>query len=261
MKWKTKTLSNALNKALNQNDKEIDIKNVSLATDSGACDEKQEPPMFRIGPIERVVSGDCPRDPVNREAAKLLSKSSWIHHPPIENKTTLKKGKKMSIDLECIRHKNSINPDAQEDMLVHGMKAIMVNGQPMYRAEDVSIRAAQYIIEDIKKQKDVKDLLDQLNELHKPLRQKFDEIKAMMTETSQELKAGIEDLRQTRFASIKEFTDILTPLKDIRQFFAGIKHEEEIKKLSEFVELCERLKMLKDSGFLDRITETMLSMA
>jgi len=35
----------------------------------------------------------------------------------------------------------------------------------------------------------------------------------------------------------------------------------ERKRLSEFVDLCERLKKLKDSGFLDTVADTMIRLA
>jgi hypothetical protein len=54
---------------------------------------------------------------------------------------------------------------------------------------------------------------------------------------------------------------VVNALKDVRQFFLGPDYEREQKRLVEFVDLCERLKRLKDSGFLDTVADTMIRLA
>ena len=75
------------------------------------------------------------------------------------------------------------------------------------------------------------------------------------------LKRGIEDFRSCRMTMVQEIAMIMAPLKDIRTFFLGADHKEEIARLRDFIELCERLQKLRDSGFLDSIAETMLRLA
>ena len=51
---------------------------------------------------------------------------------------------------------------------------------------------------------------------------------------------------------------MITPLRDVREFFLGREYDQQMARLTEFVELCERLEKLKESGFLDSVAETML---
>jgi hypothetical protein len=74
-------------------------------------------------------------------------------------------------------------------------------------------------------------------------------------------KRYLEDIRSTRFSIITETSQIIAPLKEVRQFFLGSEYKEEISRLKEFVDLCERLNALKESGFLDNVADTMLRIA
>ena len=74
-------------------------------------------------------------------------------------------------------------------------------------------------------------------------------------------KEMTEELRALRMTSATEVAAMLKPLEDLRQFFLGDKHQEEVRRLAEFVELCERLEKLKASGFLDSVADTMLKLA
>ena len=49
--------------------------------------------------------------------------------------------------------------------------------------------------------------------------------------------------------------------KEIRKFFMDDEHEKQIARLKEFVEVCERLNELKNSGFLDSVANTILKLA
>ena len=71
----------------------------------------------------------------------------------------------------------------------------------------------------------------------------------------------LELIRGMRMASKIEVSEMMKPLEDIRKFFLGKNHEEEVKRLTEFVELCERLEKLKKSGFLDSVADTMLKLS
>jgi len=68
----------------------------------------------------------------------------------------------------------------------------------------------------------------------------------------------LEEIRQTRFSVVRETAEMAAPLKDVRQFFIGADYREQVDRLKEFVSLCERLKALKDSGFLDKVADTMI---
>ena len=74
-------------------------------------------------------------------------------------------------------------------------------------------------------------------------------------------KEMIEELRGLRMTSTTEVAAMLKPLEDLRKFFLGDTHKEEVERLKEFAELCERLQKLKQSGFLDTVADTMLKLA
>jgi hypothetical protein len=74
-------------------------------------------------------------------------------------------------------------------------------------------------------------------------------------------KLYIEGIRQTRFAIVTECSQMTKPLSEVRQFFIGSDYKEQVTRLREFVELCERLQKLKESGFLDAVSDTMLRLA
>lgn len=70
----------------------------------------------------------------------------------------------------------------------------------------------------------------------------------------------IRELRSFSTCGVLELKNLLRAFEDIRKFFLSEQHEPEIKRLSEFVSMCERLKALKDSGFLDSVADTILKL-
>jgi hypothetical protein len=71
----------------------------------------------------------------------------------------------------------------------------------------------------------------------------------------------VSDIRGVRMSVALEVNQIIQPLADIRKFFLAHDHKEEIFRLKEFVDLCERLQALKSSGFLDSVADTILKVA
>lgn len=74
-------------------------------------------------------------------------------------------------------------------------------------------------------------------------------------------KDMIDELRGLRMTTTTEVAAMLKPLEDLRKFFLGAEHDKEIARLREFVDLCERLQTLKESGFLDSVADTMLKLS
>jgi hypothetical protein len=74
-------------------------------------------------------------------------------------------------------------------------------------------------------------------------------------------KIHCEQIRGKRMTMVTEAAQMTNALKEIRQFFLGSDYKEEIARLSEFVDLCERLQRLKESGFMDSIADTMLTLS
>jgi len=70
----------------------------------------------------------------------------------------------------------------------------------------------------------------------------------------------LHDLRMWRMAFENEVKTLLRDASDIRKFFLDEKHVEEVRRLKEFVEVCERLKALKTDGTLDALINAILTL-
>ena len=69
---------------------------------------------------------------------------------------------------------------------------------------------------------------------------------------------ALKRIRAEKSAIEIETKQTLSALGDVRKFFLDPRHEEEVVKLREFVEVCERLQRLKESGFLEDICDCIL---
>lgn len=77
----------------------------------------------------------------------------------------------------------------------------------------------------------------------------------------EEMTKYLTDIRQTKVALGAETRQLVAQCQDVRTFFLSPEHVAEVQRLKEFVEICERLKALKESGFLDNIADTILKLA
>lgn len=73
-------------------------------------------------------------------------------------------------------------------------------------------------------------------------------------------KSMLEEMRMWRMGITSEAKNSIKEMGELRQFFLTDQHVEEIKRLKEFVDVCERLQKLKDAGTLDAISEIMLKL-
>ena len=71
----------------------------------------------------------------------------------------------------------------------------------------------------------------------------------------------LKEFRMTRIAVDTEMRLLLASLKEVRMFFLDDDYQKEIARLKEFADVCERLQQLKSSGFLDTVAETILKLA
>ena len=140
----------------------------------------------------------------------------------------------------------------------NGIPVHVINGKPMFHADDVyeaMERAAQKLPEQVAPQ--VKAAEDARKIIHELLGGIGEEMEQFRENT----KKHIEEIRQVRFALVTETSQMLSSLKDLRQFFVGPDHGTEVARLKEFIGLCERLQELKASGFLDAVSDTLLKLA
>jgi hypothetical protein len=88
-----------------------------------------------------------------------------------------------------------------------------------------------------------------------------DHVRAAWLDWLDESNKTLESIRQTRVAIGFESKQLLSECSDVRKFFLSEDHDQEIKKLREFIELAERLRSLKNDGTLDRLADTILKLA
>lgn len=69
---------------------------------------------------------------------------------------------------------------------------------------------------------------------------------------------SVRDLRQFRMALTSESRQIAEACKDVRGFLMSDAHAEEMRRLQEFVALCERLRDLKNDGTLGYVVDAIL---
>jgi hypothetical protein len=87
------------------------------------------------------------------------------------------------------------------------------------------------------------------------------EIRGPWREYQEFVKSSLTEVREQRIALGSETRLLMGALKEVRQFFLDENYEKEINRLHEFIDLCERLKQLKESGFLDTVADTLLKLS
>lgn len=108
----------------------------------------------------------------------------------------------------------------------------------------------------------IQTLADKLLEAQQALNLACGSFKAeTMLWIEEDLPSSLREVRNLRLAMGSEFSQLKKQLEELRQFFIGPTYDDELSRLKEFVELAERLRTLKDSGFLDTVADTMLRLA
>jgi hypothetical protein len=104
------------------------------------------------------------------------------------------------------------------------------------------------------------DLAIRANEARELLDWSVNNIETSWLDWMDSANAALKDVTMLRMAIERETKFALTAAKDVREFFSGAAHEQQISRLKEFVETLERLKRLRDDGFLDAVADTILRM-
>lgn len=217
--------------------------------------------VFRVHERELVAGGEVLWKPVNTEAAKLLSKSSWIHQPPepeptfAETKPVKPPKPKMNLN-----NPNSIpdhlktavlSPGASDAGRVESEKPVDVfNAEILSRSSNETARTLSKTHE----------LLDRALDARAAMEELCNTFQSSWLEFEKTRDDRLKEMRQYRMAFDTEARQLMASLREVRNFFMDKDHDKETQKLKEFVELCERLKALKESGFLDTVADTMLKL-
>jgi hypothetical protein len=75
------------------------------------------------------------------------------------------------------------------------------------------------------------------------------------------LAEKVTQLRSARMGLVSEVNASLGALRDIRQFFIESDYEKEVKRLEQFLGLCDRLKQLRQDGTLDVVSDVVIRLA
>ncbi len=218
---------------------------------------------------ERIDGGDPVRTPIDRVAARVVAPAPWWALPPNsvvkkndpvtkQNKTKKKKVKKMSENEVILVPKESNNIPGQTYTSEYGLTVRMVNGKAMFDIDEVN---AMICSEVAKLPKEIRPNVKAAEDARQIIAELTQGLGGEMEKFRADAKRYLEDIRSTRFAMVTETSQMTGSLKEVRQFFLGGDYKEEIFRLKEFVDLCERLHSLKESGFLDQIADTMLRLS
>lgn len=229
-------------------------------------------PDMRAIRREKVVGGVIKWKPADRVAARVVSKRPWWADPPPETKVTEafaenrkpKRKRKHMSNKSGVATSGGYIPEAgnhfpnQDRQLNNGLKIVMVGGKEMIdvdSAHEFVIRCVNEMPKETRPMvQSAQDARTIVGELIHGLMRDVEQFKANCS-------AYIQDIRNTRFSVVTETAMMTKELKDVRQFFLASDYAEQRDRLKEFVDLCERLQKLKQSGFLDSIADTMLRLS
>lgn len=220
----------------------------------------REPDNFKLRARqpEKVVGGDVLWKPVDKIAARLIQKAPWwaFYNPPFvppkpepkkKKQKTKTPMKSMTVDVGSPvggAHVNDPKQSTEKSDLE--VSAEIVSN--IYKKGDKSISECDKLVA---KAMDARAALELM----------CNHWKVEWLDFTEKSDARMLWMRQTRMAFDTETRLLMAQLREVRQFFLDNNHAEEISRLKEFVELCERLKALKESGFLDVVADTMIKLA
>lgn len=192
--------------------------------------------------------------PIDKVAARVVAPAPWQYQPPQPAPKFMNEKKLERIlgpggtpipGSGRVRTKMGLTEDGHVEELVS--------------MTDVAYPATEAI------EKDASDALKRTEELKNRAQEVWDTIDYLLGHVRAPTEEYLSFIRQTlctvreqKMALQTETRGLMSALREVREFFLEDKHEAEVARLTEFVDLCERLKKLKDSGFLDTVAETML---
>ena len=197
-------------------------------------------PFFKD--TQNGVFGVYKPTPVDRSAAMMLATSRWKNAP--ENK----KENTMSVSVSDVNR--VVRGDSDEKL------CRKVNGESCFNMDELALRVAEKIEAGLPNK--LSKLAKYVCDSRDAMMAACDNIGGVMDEFDRRVSSAMDTVRSKRMTIVSEASLATNALKDVRQFFMGKDYEQETKRLSEFVELCERLQKLKDSGFLDVVADTMI---
>lgn len=216
--------------------------------------------LFKTRHRELVAGGEIKWKPVNKTAALVVSRAPWWASPPQPEPvipTTKTQQNRKTPTMERATPADVFQP-TKNCTTANGLKWIKVGGEDCI--EEESLR--QFLYREISKLPDkVNPHVKAAQDARKIIEELCQGIGGEMENFESNTRRHIETIRSKRMTMVAEAAQMVTALKEVRQFFLGADYKDEIERLSHFIDLCERLYKLKQSGFLDTIADTMLSLS
>ena len=211
---------------------------------------------------ELIAGGDPVREPVDKITAMVVAPAAWWAKPLpdpelISSEKPQSKPKKRNIKMSDKAELGIVNGINRGIEKRGGLKVHRINGEDMYSLEEVQALIMQQI-QDLPKE--ATPIVKQARESREIIDQLLHGIGGEMERFKTEAGDHIQNIRSTRYTIVSETNTMMNALKDVRQFFMGTDYKEQIDRLRGFVELCERLQKLKESGFLDAVADTMIKL-
>lgn len=208
------------------------------------------------------------KTPVNRMAARVTAPAQWWAKPPeTYDKVEKPCEKELSETTKPKKPKHRKTKKMKNTPSIPGQPFVADSGltiqrdekgEPLMKWDEVQMlicaevsRLTKEVSPAIKAARDARDVIEELTK----------GIGGEMEKFKIDAKNYLQDIRATRMSMVSEVSAMTGPLREVRQFFHGADYDVEIKRLREFVDLCERLNALKESGFLDTMADTMIRLA
>jgi hypothetical protein len=193
-----------------------------------------------------VVGGTIKWTPIDVVAARVVAPAAWWARAPEPEPNFMKKPDSINLEGEPrIRSKRGMTEDGHVEELLN--------------QNDVEVVATEHHEKAVKKSLDNLQALEaRARDVHDSLEYLFSRIGPLFVEVNEGISKELVALREKRFGVDTETRLLMNQLKEVRQFFLDENHDRQVDRLREFVDLCERLKALKESGFLDTIADTIL---
>jgi hypothetical protein len=217
----------------------------------------------RWRPPEQVVNSDVKWKPINKTAALVISRAPEWAKPPIPEPIFVEAGK-----ISQAQTSQTHKPEKRKEHRT--MKTnVKTTNNPMLDGKHEDMSDAETNMEITrsigkygpKSVEAAETLVERAKDATAAMEYIANHFQKNWAESQEMMSAAIGEIRGKRFAIESETKQILGAFADVRRFFLDDQHETEVRRLADFVDLCERLKALKDSGFIDRIADTMLTLS
>src|SRR5260221_14448096 len=197
---------------------------------------------------ERVVGGTIKWTPVDAVAARVVATAPWWGQAPAPEPKFMKKPESI---------------DFTEHGRIQGVRKLTEDGhvEEVYSQRDVEVGETEHHQKQTTKALDnLESLETRARDIHDSLEYLFSHIGPLFASVNETLTKELVNLREKRFGVDTETRLLMNQLKEVRQFFLAEDHDRQVDRLREFVDLCERLRALKESGFLDTVADTILKL-